>query len=137
MRGTVGAVQQANKSMGMNLMYPPDVAGWEWGSNWITSATMVERIAWADRLFGQVQAGTRKAQIKLPLSRMLAFDSNPEVFVDQLLSIFDAKLAAGKRDTLLKAAREASEGSVNETNANAVASRVCRLIFGAPEFQFA
>lgn len=137
MRGTAGAVQQANKSMGMDLMYPPDVAGWEWGSNWITSATMVERIAWADRLFGQVQAGNRKAQIKLPLSRMMAFDSNPDVFVDQLLSIFDAKLAAGKRDTLLKAAREASEGMVTEKNANAVASRVCRLIFGAPEFQFA
>lgn len=137
MRGTAGAVQQANKSMGMDLMYPPDVAGWEWGSNWITSATMVERIAWADRLFGQVQAGNRRAQIKLPLSRMLAFDSSPDMFVDQLLSVFDAKLTTGKRDTLVKAAREVSTGTVTEKNANEVASRVCRLIFGAPEFQFA
>ena len=137
MRGTVGAVRQATKAMGMDLMYPPDVAGWEWGPAWITSATMVERIAWADRLFGQVQAGTRRAQINLQLSQLMTISADPSEFVGDLLSVFDANLPAGKRPTLDKAAMEASQGEVTARNANLVASRVCRLIFGAPEFQFA
>lgn len=136
-RGSVGAAQQANKAMGMDLMYPPDVAGWEWGHAWITSATMVERIAWADRLFGQVQAGSRRAQLNMPLSQLMTIDSSPAAFVDQLLSVFDAPLPPAKRPALVKAAEEAAEGSVNLRTANRVAGRVCRLIFGSPEFQFA
>lgn len=137
MRGTFGAAQQASKAMGMELLFPPDVAGWEWGPAWITSATMVERIAWADRLFGQVQAGTRRAQINIPLSQLMAVESSPVAFVGQLLSVFDADLPAAKRAPLDKAAMDASGGTITPQNMNLVASRVCRLIFGAPEFQFA
>lgn len=137
MRVTLGAAQQASKAMGMDLLLPPDVAGWEWGPAWITSATMVERIAWADRLFGQVQAGTRRAQINIPLGQLMTVETSPSAFVGQLLSIFDADLPASKRSTLDKAASEAAEGAITPRNANLVASRVCRLIFGAPEFQFA
>lgn len=136
-RGTVGAAQQASKAMGMDLMFPPDVAGWEWGPAWITSATMVERIAWADRLFGQGQTGSRRAQLNIPLSQLLTVETSAPAFVDQLLSVFDAPIPAAKRPSLIKAAEEAAEGAITQRTANRVASRVCRLIFGAPEFQFA
>lgn len=31
------------RRQGMFLLYPPDVAGWEWGSAWITTASVIER----------------------------------------------------------------------------------------------
>jgi uncharacterized protein (DUF1800 family) len=42
----------AMRNQGLALLFPPSVAGWDWGSAWVNSATMVERIKFAD-LFGE------------------------------------------------------------------------------------
>ncbi len=133
-----GAASQALQAMGMQLMFPPDVNGWEGGQAWITSATMVERIGWADRLFGQAQAGTRRAQLQ-GINVFALFEKNPtpEAVARQLASIFDAPLPEAKMKSLVEAAKKASGGRVTPANANEVAAKVCRLIFGSPEFQFA
>jgi hypothetical protein len=137
--GPVNAVAVATKSMGMELLYPPDVSGWDGGPNWISSATMVERIKWADRLFGPGAApvaGNRQPAIRYPAAALFTEAKLPGDAVKTLVSIFDAQFSPAKMKQLEAAANEASGDQLNPRTANAVASAVCRLIFGSPEFQF-
>lgn len=131
--GPMNAINRSLKGMGMQLMYPPDVAGWDQGQAWITSATMVERIGWAERLFG----GGKTA----PISRYSAYglfaqDPSPEGVARKLVSIFDAPLSEAKVAQLADAARRISGGTIDESNANRTAATVSKLIFASPEFQF-
>ena len=119
------AVQQATKNMGMWLMYPPDVNGWEGGDAWITSATMVERMKWAER-----------ALTPLLLSNLFEIFT-PKGVVDKLVSVLDAPIKPEKIPALVQAAEKASGGNVTRKNLSATAVAVGRLIFAAPEFQFA
>ncbi len=135
------AAQQAMKSMGMDLLFPPDVAGWDGGKAWITTSTMVERIQWADRIFpltfgdqtGQVRS--RKAVFRYPAFSLIASNPTPENLVDQLVSVFDAPIPDSVKPNLLAAAKK-SGAILNQQTANAAANSVCRLIFGYPAFQF-
>ena len=130
---------QAASSMGMRLLFPPDVAGWDGGRAWISSATMVERIKWAEALFGQgpsASPGQRQFRFRFDAYPLFADNPTPEGAVDALLSIFDAPLAASKKPQLVAAAQKASGGAVTRANANATSAAISRLIFGSPEFQF-
>lgn len=133
------AMATSASAMGMRLLFPPDVSGWEGGASWISSATMVERIKWADTLFGTVASspGARRIAIRFPAFGLFAKDPTPEGVVETLLSLFDAPLAPSKRPELVQVARAASDGRVTQANANATGAAVSRLIFGSPEFQFA
>ena len=123
----------------MRLLYPPDVAGWDGGAAWISSATMVERIKWGEALFGQTAnaPGQRQFRILFNAFPLFAKDPTPAFAVDTLLSVFDAPLAASKKPQLVAAAQKASGGTVTRANANLTAAAISRLIFGSPEFQFA
>jgi uncharacterized protein (DUF1800 family) len=137
-RGRLAPVQAANqamKAMGMQLLFPPDVAGWDGGPAWITSATMVERIAWADRIFGQGAPG--RIRLPYPSYRIFQQDPTPKGVVTKLLSVFDAPMPAAKVAQLVQAAQKASGGQVTPQNANPTAAAVARLMFASPEFQFA
>jgi uncharacterized protein (DUF1800 family) len=118
---------QSMRNMGMWLFYPPDVDGWEGGPAWITSATMVERFKWADRVFPQ----------RLPFFNMLSGRNTPEAVAAKVVSLFDAPVPSDKMPQLVEAARKATGGTVTARNANAAATDVARLIFASPEFQFA
>jgi len=41
------------QKQGLTLLYPPDVSGWRWGTHWITSASMMERMRIGDYFLGQ------------------------------------------------------------------------------------
>lgn len=137
------AAQQAMKSMGMDLLFPPDVNGWDGGPSWVTSATMVERIQWADRMFPvqlpSPQGGairSRKAVFNFPIMTLISDDPTPENLVSKLLSLFDAQAPEAKRRSMIEAAQKVGSRYTNQT-ANRAANAVARLIFGSPEFQFA
>lgn len=130
--GAVAIVQQKTQAMGMELLYPPDVAGWVSGSEWISTATMVERIKWADILFGPANRGI----MQLIAQNLPAAGAQPRAVVDRLVSVFDAELPAEKMQTLYESATETSGGSVNRQNLQPTMQAVARLIFGSPEFQF-
>jgi uncharacterized protein (DUF1800 family) len=135
MRARLAPVQvayQSMKNMGMQLLYPPDVAGWETGANWITSATMLERINWGNKLFGQAKTG---AQLRFQSFPIFASDPTPQGVAKKLTSIFDAPIVSYKMPKLVEAAQKASGGRVTQQNSNATAAAVTRLIFAAPEFQ--
>lgn len=132
-KGPFVLTKQACTRMGMELLSPPDVAGWSIGPNWITSATMVERIRWSDRLFGK-PGGRGNPGLNYPIFGLLS-DRTPEGLVDKLVSVFDAKLPAEKITTLKDTAKKVSGGTVTRLNANETAQAVARMIFGSPEFQ--
>lgn len=122
-------IQTSTKSMGMELLYPPDVAGWDGGEAWISSATMVERMKFADKLFGGRGAGG---------IQLLQFATTADGMVDKLIEVFDAPMPPAKVKNLRDAALKASGGSGTLTarNVGPVCIAVCRLMFGSPEFQF-
>lgn len=140
-RGKRLALQPANlaqstmKSMGMWLLYPPDVAGWEGGTGWISSATMVERIGWANKVFGD--PGQGRQSLRFPAYPLLRASATPEGVVDRLVSTFDADLKPDRRPLLIDAAKREMGAELTPKNAGKTAAAVSRLIFAAPEFQFA
>lgn len=123
---------QATTAMGMELMYPPDVAGWEGGLGWVSTATMLERIKYGDTIFGGASGGR---SLRVPAYPLFREDPTPSGVVTRLLSLFDWDAPADKRKTLEEAA--AGVGAINQRTANRAANTVSRLIFGSPEFQFA
>jgi len=122
---------QAMKSMGMWLLYPPDVHGWDNGKAWITSQTMVTRMGWADKLFGNRPGG------QYPAMFLFQTDSTPDGVVHAILSLFDARVTAEHRSILLSAATKSMGGELTSENANEVAKQVSTLLFASPEFQLA
>lgn len=143
-------LHSSTKSMGMELMYPPDVSGWRTGAYWVTSATMVERIKWADSLFGnpldravRLNGNTQPAQqpiranLAAPMAMALFRDNpTPKGAVEKLVSVFDVKLPEKTTQTLIDAAVNAAGSRVTLQTAPATAIAVCKLMFGSPEFQF-
>jgi uncharacterized protein (DUF1800 family) len=132
--GPANSVTQAMKNQGMWLLFPPDVSGWKPGEAWITSATMVERINWANRILGNSQRGSLG---KYPVYSLLSADTTPMGIAQKLCSIYDAPIKGAKLVTLAKAAETAmGKDGLTQRNAGLVASAVTKLIFGSPEYQF-
>lgn len=131
--GLLGGVTTVMKNQGMELLYPPDVAGWKIGTNWITTATMLERVAWAPKLFST--ANRIKDVSRNPVYDLLSEDPTPQGIATKLCSLFDARVPGDKFDRLTQAATKLSGGKLTERNALNVAVGVTRLIFGMPEYQ--
>lgn len=143
------ALMQTTKSMGMELMWPPDVSGWPLGNEWITTATMLERVKWAEKLFvGSTQPGGQAANVGGGLGggrvaaagyqpmALFEADPSPAGIARVMLSIFDVSLPASKVKVLEDAVAHAMPGRMTPVAAGDAARAVCKLIFGSPEFQF-
>ncbi|MBI1334937.1 MAG: DUF1800 domain-containing protein [Armatimonadetes bacterium] len=127
------AVSASMKSQGMWLLYPPDVSGWKPGDAWISSATMVERINWANKVMGGAKGGINR----YPIYTILAGDPSPMGIATKLASMYDVAFSENKMQYLADAATKSLNGQeLSQKNANTVAADVLRLIFGSPEFQF-
>lgn len=132
--GPAVAANGSMKAMGMELFYPPDVSGWAIGLSWISSATMVERIKWASKLFDQRAPG---AAVRYPAVGIFELGSSPAQAARTLAGILDARLPESKMKQLEEAARAAAmDQPVSARNANTIAYSVAKLLFGTPEFQF-
>ncbi len=141
------AAFSSSNSMGLELLAPPDVSGWRTGAYWITSATMVERMKWADKLFaggpsiGNSQnpvnpvGGNRGAQVGIQAYPLFAEDPTPAGVVKSLMSVFDISLPPAKVAGLVSIAESEGGQTIAPRNANAVARSVCKLMFSTPEFQ--
>lgn len=127
------ATVQIMRNMGMELFFPMDVDGWTSGEGWITTATMVERMRWADCIYGVSRSG--RAQVFYSAWPLLKDDPTPQGVVSKLVAIYDAIVPEASRSMLINEATRVSRGTVTERNANAVAAAVSKLIFVMPEFQ--
>ncbi|MCC6404327.1 MAG: DUF1800 domain-containing protein [Fimbriimonadaceae bacterium] len=127
-----GLASVSTKAMGMELLYPPDVSGWEGGPGWISSATMVERIKWADKLFG----GRQNPRASQAMMMLYAGNTEPEAFAKRTMEILDAELPATKVTSLVEGVKASAPRGVTAGNIRPAAHEVTKLLFGAPEFQF-
>ena len=136
----------SSKSMGMELLAPPDVSGWRNGAYWITTSTMVERMKWADKLFAGGPAGTtanptnplggnRGPQVGINAYPLFSSDPTPSGVVKSLMSVFDLTMPPAKVAGLVAAAEAEGGQRIDLRNANAVARAVCKVMFSTPEFQ--
>jgi hypothetical protein len=126
----------ATRDMGMELLSPPDVAGWPHGRAWISSATMTKRIAWANLLFlGEQQSLTRNRRQSPPFTAREFFRAQtPAELAVELVKVLDAPLDAEQIQTVVDAANRVGRGSLTTQNFNEIAAEVAKIIFGAPEF---
>lgn len=120
----VAPLLEATKSMGMEILNPPDVSGWKPGSGWISSATMIKRIQWADTMLRRI-----------PIEQVLAGEADSVAKARRLCSLVDADLPNAKVAKIADAIDEAGGSSLRPTAVRAAAVAGCRLIFAAPEFQ--
>ncbi len=132
--GVVAA--RATKSQGMEVMFPPDVAGWDGGPAWITSATIVERIKWAESLF---QAGGRGGAAQAVSAGLgpIFIGSTPEQAAEKLCSLFDYSPSPEDLSRIAEGIRSAAPNRITLPQLGNALTSGARLIFGAPAFQMA
>lgn len=136
MGGSLRAITLSMTNQGLTPLYPPDVAGWDWGGHWISSATMVERIKFASTLFGGRNANPA-AQWLLQSIKSTDPKTSKDV-VTRLLDIYDSKLSEDKIRSVVAALDELGGVSALSTGQKAQAAflAMSKLIFAAPDFQF-
>jgi uncharacterized protein (DUF1800 family) len=127
----------ATRDMGMSLLEPPDVNGWPSGQEWISSATITKRIAWARLLFlGEEQSLTRNRRQAPPFTAREFFRStSPEGLAQELIRVFGASTTPAQTQVVISAAVSAANGSLNDQNFNVVAARAATVLFAIPAFQ--
>ncbi len=93
---------QSMQRMGMSLFYPPSVKGWDWGTAWINSATMTERVRFAGAIAGMrslestIAAAVRQAQTS-------------EQLLHRLCDVLDVQLGDSTRRAILQAVPAGSD----------------------------
>jgi uncharacterized protein (DUF1800 family) len=137
LRGTAGLLWGSMYQQGLQLLFPPDVSGWRWGTAWLSSANMAERMKFSATIFNvgakdKGLAGYFGNKIKTEHKPM-----NDTDLVEALCQTFDIDFAATKKSVLVKACNEAGGVSSLATpeGSSKVCHAVCRLIFSSPEFQ--
>ncbi|MCG9894236.1 MAG: DUF1800 domain-containing protein [Fimbriimonadaceae bacterium] len=126
----------ATRDMGMTLLEPPDVNGWPSGQDWISSATMMKRIAWARLLFmGEQQALTRNRRRAPPFTAREFFKATtPAELALELINVLGATTTPEQTATVVSAAEAAAGGPLTTQNFNAVASQAATVLFALPRF---
>lgn len=138
LRDVAGIVVGLSAQQGMLLLYPPTVAGWEWGKAWITSAAMTQRMKIGDLLNGIGSNDHGGAGVIAARVIAQGAPATPEAMVDAILKVFDAQVPPEKKSVLVEACAKAGGPATlakPDTAAPTLAA-VCRLLFASPEFQF-
>lgn len=119
---------------GMRLLYPPDVAGWDWGEAWVSPAMMADRIRFGDTLFGRAGSGVANL-LRERITAAKPQDSAAAVEI--FCAAFDVPNIPEKKVTLIEAFDKAGGVSALDKPQTAVTAfrALARLAFGMPEYQ--
>lgn len=122
--------------MGMLPLYPPDVAGWNWGTRWITSASMIDRMNLGTVFTNQGRG--RSASTKLNTIAIQRGLKTNEELVLALLEIFDTPSDANSIKVLNEAAKSQNlAAAIGNLDATSTALRpILKALFATPAFQF-
>lgn len=137
LRGVGGLAWGSMVGQGLQLLYPPDVGGWHWGSAWISTQNMAERMKFASTICGVGQPDKNLANYMGNKIRTDKKPTTPEDVVDAVLDMFDCEFTLSKRTVLIRACKEAGGADALATpeGASKVLYAVYKLVFGSPEFQ--
>jgi uncharacterized protein (DUF1800 family) len=121
--------------MGQWLLNPPSVEGWHWGTEWIDSGALVERVNFASERLGNIDSpGVQKL-----VDRMLG-DSNGGSNAEELVvRALDELSIADISDKTRSALIEFAEVQVNQSGSGSAGpeevSNILKLVGATPEFQ--
>lgn len=137
LRGGLYYVMELMQKQGLQLLYPPNVKGWNWGPDWISAGSMAARIKFGSDFFW---LGEPKKRLGNGISALLLAGkpSGPEEFINAFLRMFDAEAVQPRMDLLVKAFNLAGgmDALANVDAAPNPMAALGRMTFGAPEFQF-
>lgn len=121
--------------MGMTLLYPPDVAGWNWGTSWISTSSILERIKLAD-VFTNQNRGRSASSALVEMAKDDGLKTNEEL-VGGMMDIFDMPENDASRKGLDQfATTQNLAASIGNLNKTSTALRpILRAAFSVPEFQ--
>ena len=122
--------------MGQHLMNPPSVEGWHWGTEWIDSGALVERVNFASERLSNLDS----PGVKTMIANVLADDEgseDPAELVDRALEQLSmSKVTDVTRQSLIEFVERNDElvGSDGQS-ARERAAHALKLAAAAPEFQ--
>jgi len=140
----LAAFSMAN--MGQRLLFPPNVAGWDGGSAWVNSATMLERIKLADLFSPQgfklarpnAPAGRQQRGRTLPYKLLLGETAchTPLQVAEQCSAQLDSGLGTQELTLIAQSVSERLGAQLRQDQLQEAVYQTVRLIFASPEYQF-
>ena len=121
--------------MGQWLLNPPSVEGWHWGTEWIDSGALVERVNFASERLGNIES----PGVQTLIDRILS-DSNGGLNAEELVERALDELSVGDiSDKTRSALVEFAEVQVNQPDSGNAGpeqvANVLKLVGATPEFQ--
>ena len=127
---TIPDFREVTRDMGQDLFYPPNVAGWPEGMEWIDPATLLKRANFVrDLMFIDPQAVQRRERLQNALQRAAALNQMPASETDRLLEPDEARA----QELATRAGQTQAGGFLREGRAQAMA-RVIPVPLIVPEF---
>lgn len=122
--------------MGQHLMNPPSVEGWHWGTEWIDSGALVERVNFASERLGNLESPGVQNMVDNVVEE--AENGDPAELVDRALEQLSlTHVTEITRESLIEFVEQNDEMAGNnggqtprERAANAI-----KIVAAAPEFQ--
>ncbi len=125
---SIDTARAALPGMGQTLFEPPDVAGWALGTDWFGTGSMLARMNFAAGLAGNQRFVLgRDAQ---------PYRATPEAVLDYFLERYTSvPFDSSQRAELLNYLRAGGAWTGSDTQLNAKASGLTRLMIGSGEYQ--
>lgn len=138
-----GGLNYQMSQLGMDLLVPPDVAGWNWGKGWVNPNSMAKRMQYTPPAL--YYENPQKKDEWLPHKPMKDFvaqmarvkDAGADAFVSEFLDILDAQFSTSTR-AILKAHFESKNYRALFENENWIAwtlVEAMRIVCASPEYQ--
>ena len=126
--------------MGQWLLNPPSVEGWHWGTEWIDSGALVERVNFASERLGNLSSPGVQTIVDHILSNNSDSDLVAEDIVEDALSELSInKVSERTRSALVAFAKtQLDQESGTSSNGNSKREKVAsvlKVIGATPEFQ--
>ncbi|MDE0593302.1 MAG: DUF1800 domain-containing protein [Dehalococcoidia bacterium] len=121
--------------MGQWLLNPPSVEGWHWGTEWIDSGALVERVNFASERLGNIES----PGVQTLIDRILS-DNNGELNAEDLVErALDELSVSDISDKTRSALVEFAKTQVNQLDSGNAGpeqvANVLKLVGATPEFQ--
>lgn len=136
LRELAGTIYYLMAQQGMQLLYPPNVAGWNWGAGWLGADTSVKRIKSSDGLFW-TGGETRPYAIRTVALLKGKGVTDPASIVDGFLELFDARISPEQKATLVGVCekRGGMKALENKDQSANLFAGISRALFACPEYQ--
>ena len=134
-RALVGYLRVATqwaRRIGQALLYPPDVAGWNWGTAWISSQTMLERMRFAEFVI------SHRGPLGFQSLLTLIGEEPPQTldaFIDRLEEVLDVPIQTETRDKIRSYLQARGGVSALRRPERALVENILQIVFASSEYQ--